>query len=660
MAKNYKFPGVYSEINDLSGVVTINATTACAYVGQAEYGPVYKPTLLSSLQDYTNIFGSLSSKYGYAGYSLAVAADTIDEHQFVRVVPRGNTEGVDAKWAAASFMVDSTEESAPTSTGYFYDQIISAEEERDAGMPIPELFNSSDYDTAFIVTASDPNNRNFYVSLAETTINTNRAYAVEAVSLASFEESGEVTGTFVTVTTDKALLKTDLIKRGSRVTVSKLSNSNLNGIFVVTGVTTDSASRTIVTYFVPSVVTVVPTFASAKIGLYPDDEGRTFSVTVSELNGKALTTLEVFQYCTLFAAKDSYGTSTFIEDVINGTSNYIEVFVNTNISNADEAYFPKLELDEDGNNKKVYLAGGTSGAWESDEDKYTDLCEAWELFRDRGQVNASILMNSGYVEAGNCAYQNKMLEIAEARRDCFCLFDVPMTETSYEDAIEWRRNISNMNTYRAALCSPWVKTYDAAQGRANFIMCPSAYVAKIMGSSDPWVAPAGLNRGVITSSTVSPTGLTQYYNQTQGGILYADNQINCIIRDPGVGYVNWGQRTLQQKPSAMDRINVARTVIYIESILRDAARWHLFENNTAYERTQITLQFNSFLNTILSANGLDSFKVVCDETNNTSAVITNNQLVIDIYLIPVYTAETIILKTTVEAAGATIDISTNS
>jgi phage tail sheath protein FI len=179
-----------------------------------------------------------------------------------------------------------------------------------------------------------------------------------------------------------------------------------------------------------------------------------------------------------------------------------------------------------------------------------------------------------------------------------------------------------------------------------------------MGNGQPWVAPAGLNRGVLTSATVSPTGLTQYYDQTKGGNIYADNQVNCIIKDPSSGYVNWGQRTLQAKPSALDRINVARTVIYIETVLRDAAKWHLFENNTAYERMQITLQFTSFLNSILSAEGIQKFQVVCNETNNTPLVIANNQLVVDIYLWPTYTAEVIILNTTVMGADTTVTVTT--
>ena len=297
------------------------------------------------------------------------------------------------------------------------------------------------------------------------------------------------------------------------------------------------------------------------------------------------------------------------------------------------------------------MVGGKSGGHPTSK----ELNAGWDLFEDRNQTSVSLLLNSGYSDDTDISYQQKMLNIAEKRRDCFCLFDVPMSEVEPEDAIDWRKNILGMNSYYGALSSPWVKTYDSIQGRAGFVMCPSAFIAKLIGQAgDPWNAPAGPNRGIIGSSTVSPTGLTQTYDSNVGGKLYADNQINCLIRDVSAGYVNWGQRTLQAKPSALDRINVARTVIYIETILRDAARWHLFENNTPYERMQIVLKFSQFLDTILSADGITSYKVICDESNNTPLVIQNNQLVIDVILQPVYTAESIILNTTVTSTDASV------
>lgn len=645
MAQNYKFPGVYPEIKDLSQVVSANNVAACAYVGQAEYGPVLKPTLLSSLQDYTDIFGSLSSQYGYAGYSLAVASETISTHYFVRVVPTG--DGVkDAKYSGAKLFVKGVIGDNSLKEGYTHTQITDAEKQRDNGLD-SGLIDSDD--VAFVVTATDPNNRHFYVTVSDSTINDNPSYIINSVQLIpSNDESGEGT-TLVTVSINSDL---DEATVGDLILVSRMDIEALNGTYEIKSIEKDETTgEYLVSYEVDKIVEGEVTLGKARVGRFPDGKDTTFTVSVLEKVGKSFVTLETFLYCTLFPSKDAYGNSMFVEDVINGSSDYIQVFANKKLTSLEDAYQPAFV-------EKVELTGGQSGSWETSEDMYRDLCKAWELFRDRSQVAVSLLMNSGYVSKSNASYQNKMLEIAEARRDCFCLFDCPMTEVETEDLIDWRSSVQYSPSYRACVCSPWVKTYDSVQGRANFVMCPSAYMARIMGERDTWVAPAGLNRGVLESSTVSPTGLTKYYNTTEGGILYTDNQINCMIREPGAGFVCWGQRTLQKKPSAMDRINVARTVIYIETVLRDAAKWHLFENNTPYERTQITLQFSSFLNQVLSANGIQRFTIVCDSSNNTPAVIAANQLVIDINLWPTYCQEVIKINTIVQGADVATTLTT--
>ena len=671
---NYRFPGVYPNIRDLSGIVTINASTSCGYVGEAAYGPVFKPTLCSTLQDYTDRFGPLSSQYGYAGYSLAVASETISEHYFVRVVNTGSKYDEDrsnnAKWAACAIMQNDfeyqeTAESGeivtnrPYIPGYFYEQIEGAQALRDAGSDCG-LFKDDEvtqgiYDASMIFAATDPNARDFYVSIEDSTINENLSYSILDMKVIPGDESELNNSVLVTITVDKSMI--DGVEIGDQVVITKVVDSVFNGLHTIESFDGVAENTVAISFEVnlgdkDPMDHLNPGFANARARIYPANNETTFRVIVEEKIGRVYRTLETYDYCTLYPAQDNYGNSTYVEDVINNSSNFIQVFVNTSVTE-NNYIIPEYVY-------RVNLEGGTPGAWLKGQynEKIDALCDGWEYFRDRTQVHVTILMNSGYVSRQNVSYQNKMLEIAEARRDCFCLFDVPMTDTAYTDAVNFREDMQQSTSYRAALCTPWVKTYDAAQGRSNFLMCPSAYVAKIMGTGEPWMAPAGLNRGVLSSTIVSPTGLSEYYNTIQGGVLYTDNQMNCLIRDAAVGYVNWGQRTLQKKPSALDRINVARTVIYIETVLRDAARWHLFENNTAYERMQITLQFTSFLNTILSAEGIQRFQVICDESNNTPAVIANNQLVVDIYLWPSYTAEVIILNTNVMGADTSVNIST--
>jgi len=836
---NYKWPNVYANIIDLSGVVATNSVTSCAYVGEAEFGPINIPTFISSLKDYTSKFGALNSaKYGYAGYSLAVAAESIDSHYFVRTVKKGDPdkhEPDDAMYASIK-IPSAKSATAPRGFGWYVEEIENVQKEEDpsalfvereystksfelaeAGSkyalgdelvakldvkplkvkvteleseftvvnalvedtgsgytygeplsviyeggiaaqftavtdpedvdgrllavrlvdgglfpkeivgPVPVIsrgsddeesgeggegatvtlvmentgkiksvslmenglsstaevenpldleyadatvteeeeeergtgakvnissFTNLDLDDALIFVADNPNNLKVGVRLTDSTINENKAYVSDGITYV-LKEGKIYTGTVHNVN-NKVL---DGLTVGDKVVITRVAQSAQNNLYVVTDV--DAKVKTVSFEYDATEKEIPQDVSFAKIARYPAPNERTFQVDVYVTKGKLVQNVETYQYCTLYPAKDNYNNSMYIEDLINGTSDYIKAYVNPNLlasldEDEGEVLEPTVGTVKD---MPITLIGGQSGAKPTSD----DLLAGWELFRDRSATDVSLLMNSGYTNKSETSYQNKMLEIAEYRRDCFCLFDIPMSEVEAEDAIDWRKNILSMNTYRGAVSSPWVKTYDSVQGRANFTMCPSAFLAKLIGAAgDPWNAPAGPNRGILTSSTVSPTGLTQYYDSVVGGTLYADNQINCIVRDAVAGYVNWGQRTLQAKPSALDRINVARTVIYIETILRDAARWHLFENNTPYERMQITLQFSAFLDTILSANGIAGYKVICDNSNNTPIVIANNQLVIDIIITPVYAAESIILNTTITGADASVDVSSSA
>ena len=647
---NYKWPNVYPSIKDASGTLATNSVTTCAYVGEAEFGPINKPTFLSSLKDYTNKFGALNSaKYGYAGYSLAVASESINSHYFVRVVKAGDPNAQpeertdDAMYA--SIKVPAKGKEAEEGRGWYVEEIAEVEKTEDGS----GLFKN-DTNNAMIVLANNPNNLKFKVQLSNTTINENRAYPFATITYTQIVKDETPTANYSASMTGAPQEVLDVIEVGDDIELTRVAAQA--GVYTVTAKNADAKTLG----FVYTAASADPEHKpvdlkdGGKVSKYPEPSERTFQVDVKQVIGRTEPTLETYQYCTLYQAKDNFGNSTFVEDVVNGKSDYIKIYVNPTLLAEAEANDTVLEFDINASNL-FELVGGRSGGHPTSK----ELNAGWDLFEDRNQTSVSLLLNSGYSDDTDISYQQKMLNIAEKRRDCFCLFDVPMSEVEPEDAIDWRKNILGMNSYYGALSSPWVKTYDSIQGRAGFVMCPSAFIAKLIGQAgDPWNAPAGPNRGIIGSSTVSPTGLTQTYDSNVGGKLYADNQINCLIRDVSAGYVNWGQRTLQAKPSALDRINVARTVIYIETILRDAARWHLFENNTPYERMQIVLKFSQFLDTILSADGITSYKVICDESNNTPLVIQNNQLVIDVILQPVYTAESIILNTTVTSTDASV------
>lgn len=644
---DYKFPGVYPTITDLSQVVTANSALSCAYVGMAEFGPINEPTLITNLKMFNQKFGKLNPKYGYEGYALSVAADTINQHYYVRVV------GDDAKYACASFAFKGSTATDLTA-GYSVEEIERAKEDSSA-LFAKTTFNEDgsiketvkDTTTAFIITSSDPNNRKIQVVIEDSTINEFKIHKGLAI------KQGTETGKYYVVLSDlsaaidEATKRAELLSRfavGDKVEISGAKNEAFNGIATV-----DAFDGTNLTFTLPDGATVTDIEADKsnvdiRVQKQPEEDETSFRVRVFETVGKVTQNVETFDFVTLYDHQDNYGNSTFIEDVINGNSEYILAFVNPNA----ESIVPS-------ETEYVELKNGTSGS-EPDTKAYVD---GWALFNDRTRYYVNLLINAGNVSADNYSVQSAMLAVAEKRRDCFCLFDVPRTDTKSDAALDWRTSAQGFNSYRGALFSPWVKTYNADQGKKNFLMPPSAYMAKIMGAcGDPWIAPAGPNRGSLSSSIVTPTGLTEYYDETVGGTLY-EKQINCIIKE-NVGYTNWGQKTLQQKPSALDRINVARTVMFIETTLRDAARAHLFENNTAYERMQITLQFGQFLDTVLNAGGLSKYSVVCDSSNNTAQVLQNNQMVIDIYLWPVYCAEIIKLNTIVMGADAQVTVTSSN
>jgi hypothetical protein len=205
-----------------------------------------------------------------------------------------------------------------------------------------------------------------------------------------------------------------------------------------------------------------------------------------------------------------------------------------------------------------------------------------------------------------------------------------------------RHQFSNINTSYATVFANYLKVYDETSGLYMYAP-PSGFIAAKMASTDadigPWGAPAGFNRGIINNAVdlaISP-------NQRQRDELY-HYRFNPIAKFPDQGLVVFGQKTLLNQPSAFDRINVRRTFLYLEKIVKSVMKFFLFENNTVFTRTRIINTLTPFFQRIKAADGLYDFLIVCDERNNTPEVIDNNELIVDIYLKPVRTAEFILVN----------------
>jgi len=212
-------------------------------------------------------------------------------------------------------------------------------------------------------------------------------------------------------------------------------------------------------------------------------------------------------------------------------------------------------------------------------------------------------------------------------------------------------NAITYDTSYAAAYWPWVLTIDPNSGRQVWVpastMIPGVYAFNDSVSA-PWFAPAGINRGVMSNVVRAERNLTQGNRD----LLYESN-VNSIATFPNTGVAVFGQKTLQKKRSALDRVNVRRLLIELKSYISQVADTLVFEQNTVVTRNNFLAQVNPYLASVQQQQGLTAFRVVMDESNNTPEVIDNNQLVGQIYLQPTRTAEFIILDFNILPTGAT-------
>lgn len=209
---------------------------------------------------------------------------------------------------------------------------------------------------------------------------------------------------------------------------------------------------------------------------------------------------------------------------------------------------------------------------------------------------------------------------------------------------------SGFDSSYAAAYWPWLQTIDPNTGEAVWVpastMIPGVY-AFTDASSDPWFAPAGITRGALGQVIRAERKLTAGNRDD----IYEAN-VNPIATFPGSGVTVFGQKTLQKRASALDRVNVRRLLIALKGFIGQVAEGLVFEQNTAATRNNFLSQVNPYLESVQQRQGLYAFKVVMDETNNTPDVVDRNELVGQIFLQPTRTAEFIVLDFNVLPTGA--------
>ena len=264
---------------------------------------------------------------------------------------------------------------------------------------------------------------------------------------------------------------------------------------------------------------------------------------------------------------------------------------------------------------------------------------------DEWDIN--LVVTPGIIRSLHPAITTKVIDMVEDRQDCFYIADFVNYNATITEATEEANAVDSnyVGTYY-----PWVKTVDTNTNKLTSVP-PSVLLPAVFASNDrlaaEWFAPAGLNRGGITGAVSVLNRLTHSERDT----LY-ENKVNPIAAFPGQGIVAFGQKTLQDKASALDRINVRRLLIVLKKFVASTSRYLVFEQNTSSTRARFLNTVNPYLEAVQQRQGLYSFRVVMDESNNTPDVIDRNILAGQIFLQPAKTAEFIVIDFNILPTGA--------
>ena len=277
-----------------------------------------------------------------------------------------------------------------------------------------------------------------------------------------------------------------------------------------------------------------------------------------------------------------------------------------------------------------------------------DYTASINLLTNKDDYQFNVLSAPGLISEFHSSQVNLLVTTAEARQDCLSIIDLRGYGSTVGNVVG---GASSFDTSYAATYWPWLQLVDPDSGRTIWspasTLIPGVF-AFTDASSDPWFAPAGLTRGGLGQVVRAERKLTSGNRDT----LYEAN-INPIATFPQSGVVVFGQKTLQRKASALDRVNVRRLLIALKSYIVQVSDNLVFEQNTMGTRNNFLSQVNPYLESVQQRQGLYAFRVVMDETNNTPDVIDRNEMVGQIYLQPTKTAEFIILDFNVLPTGAT-------
>lgn len=371
--------------------------------------------------------------------------------------------------------------------------------------------------------------------------------------------------------------------------------------------------------------------------------------SAGKFTGTANTVLEKFGFVSKASdAKNSDGSSNYYKDVLNQKSNYVWSLYNgalntwgTSAANTNYQLLAAKVSDS--------LANGALGTITSG-----NVISSYNQVANPDSIDVSLVIAG----PSDSTIVNHLIDnIAEVRKDClvFCSPEkadvVDNSGSEATDTLSFRNSL-NSSSY-AVMDSGWKYQYDKYNDVYRWVPLNgdvAGLCAKTDLERDPWFSPAGPNRGIVRNVVKLSWNPTKADRDT----LYVKG-INPVVTFQGEGTVLFGDKTLLSRPSAFDRINVRRLFVVLEKAISRAARSSLFEFNDQFTRAQFINLVEPFLRDVQGRRGITDFRVVCDETNNTQAVIDRNEFVGDIYIKPVRSINFIQLNFVAVRSGVAFD-----
>ena len=360
------------------------------------------------------------------------------------------------------------------------------------------------------------------------------------------------------------------------------------------------------------------------------------------ITGTAGQVVETFGFLSQASdAVDVNGSSLYYKEVINRESQWI--WFGAKAAEHTKSGKTVAQAKADGTNpankfatSDSVLADSLTGGLDGTAVSKTEITAGLGLFQDVDTVDVSLLFTTPDANAEDTIGE-KLISVCEARKDCMAFISPPVADTK---GVASATAVTNVLAYKDSLTN---SSYATLDGGAVYVynkyhdqyewIGASGLVAGLAVNTDQvadaWFSPAGVNRGQLR-------GITKLaYNPTaaQRDSLYI-GKVNPIVSLPGQGTVLFGDKTLASRASAFDRINVRRLFIVLEKSISTAAKAQLFEFNDEFTRAQFRNLVEPFMRDVKGRRGVTDFKVVCDETNNTSAIVDGNKFVADIYVKP--------------------------